>query len=181
MCSSCASVTASTSAPPSNGCIATPTKVADYNGIAVMPVQRSAEIVNADNVSNSSALLGVAVAIAALASLALALTSAVRDRRRQLALLKALGFTRRQVSATVAWQATTVLAVGLVVGVPLGIVLGRVLWDQFARQLDVVAQPAVPAILIGIVVVAALVATNALAALPAHSARGVAPASALRD
>ena len=96
------------------------------------------------------------MAIAALASLALALTSAVRGRRRQLALLKALGFTRRQVSATVAWQATTVLAVGLVVGVPLGIVLGRVLWDQFARQLDVVAQPAVPAILIGIVVVAAL-------------------------
>ena len=131
-------------------------KIADYNGVAVMPVQRSAEIVNADNVSNSSALLGVAVAIAALASLALALTSAVRGRRRQLALLKALGFTRRQVSATVAWQATTVLAVGLVVGVPLGIVLGRVLWDQFARQLDVVAQPAVPAILIGIVVVAAL-------------------------
>jgi ABC-type lipoprotein release transport system permease subunit len=153
-------------------------KLADYNGITVIPVQRSAEIVNADNVSNSSALLGGAVAIAALASLALALTSAVRGRRRQLALLKALGFTRRQVSATVAWQATTVLGVGLVVGVPLGIVLGRALWDQFARQLDVVAQPAVPAILIGIVVVAAVVATNALAALPARAARTVAPAAA---
>ncbi len=156
-------------------------QIADYNGIAVMPVQRSAEIVNADNVSNSSALLGAAVAIAALASLALALTSAVRGRRRQLALLKALGFTRRQVSATVAWQATAVLAVGLVLGVPLGIVLGRVLWDLFARQLDVVAQPAVPAILIGCVVLAAIAMTNALAAVPARSARAVAPASALRD
>ena len=34
-------------------------QIADYNGIAVTPVQRSAEIVNADNVSNSSTLLGV--------------------------------------------------------------------------------------------------------------------------
>lgn len=156
-------------------------QIADYNGIALTPVQRSAEIVNADNVSNSSALLGSVVALSALASLGLALNAGVRRRRRELALLKALGFTRRQVTATIAWQATTVIAVGLLIGVPLGILLGRSLWDVFAHQLDVVAEPAVPVIVITLVVLAALVAANLLAALPARAARAVAPSAALSE
>ena len=85
-------------------------QIADFNGMAVTPVQRSAEIVNADDISGSSALLGGAVALSALASLMVASTAAVRRRRRDLALLKALGFTRRQVSATIAWQATSTIA-----------------------------------------------------------------------
>ena len=139
---------------------------ADYNDIVVTPVQRSAEIANADDISGSSTLLGVAVALSALASLTIALTAAVRRRRREFALLKALGFTRRQLSATVAWQATSMTVVGLVVGVPLGVVLGRVLWNQFAEQLDVLAEPALPIGAIGIVVLAALVAANIVAAIP---------------
>jgi hypothetical protein len=148
-------------------------QVADDNGIAVTRVQRSAEIVNADTVSNSSALLGAAVALSALASLALALTAAVRRRRRHLSLLKALGFTRRQVSATIAWQATTIITVGLVIGVPVGVVLGRLLWQLFARELDVLAVPSVPVITIVVIILAALLAANALAVLPGRYARAV--------
>lgn len=150
--------------------------LADYSGVAVTPVQRSAEVVNADDISGSSRLLGVAVALSALVSLTVALSAAVRRRRRDLALLKSLGFTRRQLSATVAWQATSTTIVGLLVGVPLGVALGRVLWVQFARQLDVLAEPAVPLVAIAIVVVAALVAANVVSALPARYARAV-PAS----
>ena len=61
-----------------------------------------------------------------------------------LALLKTLGFTRRQLAATVAWQATAAVAVGAIAGVPLGIVLGRCLWDRFATQISVVPDPSVP-------------------------------------
>jgi ABC-type antimicrobial peptide transport system permease subunit len=152
----------------------------DTGGITVVSVQRSAEIVNSDNISGSSMLLGIAVAVSALASLAIALTAAVRRRRRDLALLKALGFTRRQLSATVAWQATSTTIVGLLVGVPLGVVFGRVLWVQFAGQLDVLAEPSVPLTAIGIVAAVALVAANILAALPARYARAVAPSLVLR-
>ena len=146
---------------------ATAPGLADSGGIIVVPVQRSAEIVNADNISGASLLLGIAVAVSALASLAIALTSAVRRRRRDLALLKALGFTRRQLSATVAWQATSTTIVGLLAGIPLGVVLGRLLWVQFAGQLDVLAEPSVPLTAIGVVAAVALAAANALAALPA--------------
>jgi hypothetical protein len=154
--------------------------LADSGGIIVVPVQRSAEVVNSDNISGSSLLLGIAVAVSALASLAIALTSAVRRRRRDLALLKALGFTRRQLSATVAWQATSTTIVGLLAGVPLGVVLGRLLWVQFAGQLDVLAEPSVPLTAIIVVAAAALLAANVLAALPARYARAVPPSLVLR-
>jgi MacB-like periplasmic core domain len=108
-------------------------KLSDGGGVAVTPVQRSAEIVNSDDIGSSPTLLGVAVALAALAALAVALTGAVRQRRRDLALLKALGFTRRQLAAAVAWQAAATMGVGLAIGVPLGVVVGRVLWGRFAN------------------------------------------------
>jgi predicted lysophospholipase L1 biosynthesis ABC-type transport system permease subunit len=152
-------------------------QIADYPTAAdVLPVQRPAEIVNSNDIGSSPTLLGLAVALSAMSTLALALTAAVRRRQRDLALMKALGFTRRQLSATVAYQATGTVLVGLVFGVPFGVVLGRVLWAQFARQLDVLAEPAVPFGAIAIVVVAALVVANVLSALPARFARNV-PAS----
>ena len=57
------------------------------------------------------------------------LIASVRRRRRDLALLKTLGFTERQLAATVAWHATTAVAIGVVFGVPLGVAVGRWLWD----------------------------------------------------
>jgi hypothetical protein len=156
-------------------------QIGGYSGLAVTPVQRSAEIVNADDIRGSSTLLGLAVAIAALASLTVALTSAVRRRRRDLALLKSLGFTRRQLSMTVASQASATIVVGLLVGVPMGVVLGRVLWVQFAGQLDVLAEPAVPLAAIALVVVAAVAVANLLSALPARYARAVPASLVLRS
>jgi ABC-type antimicrobial peptide transport system permease subunit len=146
-----------------------------------MPVQRPAEIVNSGDISGSSRLLGVAVALSALSTLALALTAAVRRRRRDLALLKALGFTRRQLGATVAWQATGTVFVGLVFGVPIGAVLGRVLWGLFARQLDVLAEPTIPLAAIGLVIAAAVISANVLSAIPGHIARAVPAALVLRS
>ena len=66
----------------------------------------------------------------AILALALTLTTSVRRRRRDLALLKTLGFTRRQLAATVAAQASIVALLGIVVGVPVGIVAGRSLWTR---------------------------------------------------
>ena len=61
------------------------------------------------------AVLGVGV-------LAHLLVTSIRKRRRDLAVIKTLGATRRQLASAVAWQATTLVAVALVVGVPLGTV-----------------------------------------------------------
>ena len=83
-----------------------------------MPVQRPAEIVNYRTMGNTPALLGAALAAGAVVALGLTLLASVRRRRRELALLKTLGFTRRQLAATVAWQASVAVAIGVLVGVP---------------------------------------------------------------
>ena len=102
--------------------------------VSVVGLQRPAEIVNYRTMGTTPALLGVALATGAVVALGLTLLASVRRRRRDLALLKTLGFTRRQLAATIAWQASIAVVLGVIIGVPLGIVLGRSLWDLFARR-----------------------------------------------
>jgi hypothetical protein len=149
--------------------------------LIVTRVQRPAEIVNATDIGAAPTVLASALAIASLASLGLALATSVRRRRRDLALLKVLGFTGRQVAATVRWQAAVTVAVGVLVGVPLGVIGGRMLWVLFADQLDVVPEPSTPLVLIGAIAAAAFAVGLAAAALPARVARRVRPGIALRS
>jgi ABC-type lipoprotein release transport system permease subunit len=104
----------------------------------------------------------------------------VRRRRRELALLKALGFTQRQLAATVAWQASIVGVVGILFGVPLGIALGRWLWILFAREVYAVPDATVPVPSIALVAVGVLILVNAVAALPGRSAARTETALVLR-
>ena len=106
--------------------------------VSVLPVQRPAEIADYRTRGSVPLLLAAALALAAVAALGLTLAASVRRKRRDLATLKALGFTRRQLLSTVCWQSSVAVGVGVVVGVPLGIVLGRWLWTLFAREIYVV-------------------------------------------
>ena len=139
-------------------------------GGEVIPVQRPAEIVNYRSMGATPALLGAALAAGAVAALCLTLFASVRRRRRDLALLKTIGFTRRQLAAAVAWQSTLAVALGAVVGVPLGIALGRFLWDLFAQQINVVPEPTVPGPTVVLIAVGALVLANIVAAVPGRMA-----------
>ena len=140
------------------------------NGGQVIPVQRPAEIVNYRSLGATPALLGAALAAGAVAALCLTLFASVRRRRRDLALLKTIGFTRRQLAAAVAWQSTIAVALGAVIGVPLGIALGRFLWDLFAREISVVPEPTVPGPTVVLITVGALVLANIVAAVPGRMA-----------
>ena len=139
-------------------------------GGVVLAVQRPAEIVNYRSMGTTPALLGIALAVGAVAALALTLIASVRRRRRDLALLKTLGFTHRQLAAVVAWQSTIAVAVGVVIGVPLGIVVGRLLWDGFAAEIHVVPASVAPMTTIALIAVGALLLANIAAAIPARQA-----------
>jgi predicted lysophospholipase L1 biosynthesis ABC-type transport system permease subunit len=95
-------------------------------------------------------------------------------------MLKTLGFTRRQLAATTAWHATVATIVALAIGVPVGIAAGRLLWDQFAHQLDVVARPVVSMTVLVFLVCGAVLVANAVAMAPARAARRVRAAELLR-
>ncbi|TML65446.1 MAG: FtsX-like permease family protein [Actinobacteria bacterium] len=125
--------------------------------------------------------IGGFVAVAATAGIGYALVTAVRRRRRELAVLKTLGFRRRQIRATVGWQASTVTMVGLVIGIPLGIVVGRFAWRLVADGLGVSTATSVPALAVIALVPAALILVDFIAALPARAAARTRPAVVLRS
>jgi hypothetical protein len=141
---------------------------------------RGAAIVDASRMGRQPLALSLAVAAGAVLSLALALLASVRQRRRELALLKTLGLTRRQVMATVAWQASVILMVAALAGGPLGVAAGRWAWAAFATSLGAVPVTVVPvpALLAGFLVL--LAAGNLLAAGPGAVAARTPPAAVLR-
>ena len=149
-------------------------------GVSVLPVQRPAEIINYRSMGTIPAILGLGLAAGAVTALCLTLLASVRRRRRDPALLKTLGFTRRQLAATVAWQASVAVGIGTVVGIPIGIVVGRTLWDVFAHQIDAVAEPFVPALTITAIGVGALVLANLVATAPGRLAAKTPTALMLR-
>jgi hypothetical protein len=131
-------------------------------------------------VRNTPYLIAALFGAGAAAALALTLVTSVRRRRRELAILKTLGFTRRQIFATVAWQATTVVSIGLLVGLPLGLAVGRFVWNVFADDLGVVPEVVTPPGLVLLIIPATLLLANLIAALPGRIAAGTQPAVVLR-
>jgi hypothetical protein len=160
--------------------IAKPLSNTDNFGVYPAGVQRPAEIVEYRSMGTTPAILGASLGAGAVVALGLTLLASVRRRRRDLALLKTLGFTRRQLGLTVATQSTVAVAIGAVVGVPLGIVVGRVLWDLFAGGINAVAQPTVPVVSIALIALGALVLANVVAAVPGRIAARTPTALLLR-
>ena len=146
----------------------------------VVGVLRPAEIANYRSIGTVPSLLGGALAVGAVVALGLTLVASVRRRRRDLALLKTLGFTQRQLAATVAWQSTIAVALGIVVGIPLGIVAGRTLWNLFARNIHAVPAPSIPVLDVVLIALGALLLANAVAAIPGRIAARTPTALILR-
>lgn len=142
---------------------------------------RPPEIVDVTAMRAAPLVVGGLLATALALGLALSMAVSVRDRRRELAILRALGFSDRQMRSTVRWQATSAIAVGLAAGVPLGILFGRWSWQAFAQRLGVVSRPEVPIGWLIVVTVIAMVVTQCAAAVPARASARVTPSETLRD
>ena len=150
------------------------------NQCTVSTTTRPTDVLNYSRVQSTPLALAAVLALLAIGVVANLLVSSIRRRRRDFAILKTLGFRRRQLSATVAWQATTLVGVALVIGLPIGTALGRWVWSTFARNLGVPADAHTPAGALLLAIPAALVIGNLIAAGPGALARRSKPATALR-
>ena len=139
-----------------------------------------AEVENLRQIDSLPYVLAGLLALLAAATIAHALLTSVRRRRRDLAVLKTLGFVRAQLRATVAWQASTLTAVAASIGLVGGIIGGRLVWTFFAGRLGIRAEPAIPLLLLIVIIPAALVLANVIAAFPARAAARTEAAVVLR-
>lgn len=139
------------------------------------------DVVNFGRVRSTPMILGGLLAAFAAATLLHTLLTAIGRRRRDLAILKTLGFVRAQIRRTVRAQALLLTVLAILIGAPLGVGAGRVVWITFADGIGVVAEPALP-IRIGIAaIVGAVLLSLLLASLPARIAARTSPAVVLRS
>jgi predicted lysophospholipase L1 biosynthesis ABC-type transport system permease subunit len=138
-----------------------------------------AEISRLDQVSGLPRVLAGLLAGLAVIAVGNALWQTVRRRRRDLAVLRAMGFDRGQVVAAMSWQAFALAVIGLVIGLPVGVVVGRWMWSLLAGALGVATDPITPPttlVLVPVTVALAVVAGAAFGAVatrrsPSHALR----------
>ncbi|MEJ7845233.1 MAG: FtsX-like permease family protein [Acidimicrobiales bacterium] len=143
-------------------------------------VTRAADIRNYDQMRQGPLALAAVLAVAAIAGLVLTLVSSVKSRRRELALLKALGLARAELRATIRAQALVTALVAVVAGLPLGVVAGRLAWTRFAEGVGVPPSPVQPPVALALIVLVALAAGAIGSALPAALAARTPVNEALR-
>jgi hypothetical protein len=150
----------------------------EFPGV-VLPAVPPPEVRELQGVNGLPLILAFLLTLLAVGTIAHTLVTSVHRRRRDLAILKALGFVSRQVRATVAWQATAIAATGLVIGLPLGVAAGRWAWTVLARGFAIEPVPVIP-LLVLLAVPAVLVLANVVAAVPARAAARTQAAVVLR-
>ncbi len=137
------------------------------------------------NVENLRELGGVptalAIFLAALGAAALvySMHTATRQRRRELAIHRALGVSRAQLSRALVWQAALVAALALAIGLPVGLVAARIVVYNLAERVTVVPSIAYPS-WVWLAVPGAFALAGLAAARPLHDVRRLRPADVLR-
>lgn len=141
----------------------------------------------ATTVRNIGRLAAVPPALAGLmvvlggATLTHVLLSSIRRKRRDLGVLKTIGFVARQVRSAVMWEAAVFVFGALALGIPLGIAAGSWGWRAFADYLTVVPVVDVEMSMPLAVGAGALVLTAVMAMFPARAAARTKPAIVLRS
>lgn len=148
--------------------------------ISALGVQRPGDIRSYDGVDGVPMVLAAILGALGVSVLVHVIVGSVRQRRRELAILRTIGLRPRQVAGTVLLQTTAQALAVLVVAVPLGVAAGRLSWRWFADGIGVESDPSTPLALIAAALVAVLVAIGLAAVAPARHAGSVHPADALR-
>lgn len=148
---------------------------------AVLGPQRPNDATSYEHLTRTPLLLALLLIALAVGSAAHLLITSVRRHRRDIAVLKTIGFTRRQVATAVFAQASTLIGVALIFAVPVGVISGRWSWAATARGLGIPVSQPFPYLDLALVVIGAFAAGNLLAFVPGRLAARIRPAVALRS
>jgi FtsX-like permease family len=155
-------------------------RLSNAAGVEVDPLVLPQDVVLLRNVRTLPKNLAIFLVLLGIAALGHALVTAVRRRRHDIAVLRALGFTPRQAALCIIAQASAIGVISLVIGVPIGILVGQLAWRWMADVTPLLYAPPIAVIAILIVIPSTVIAANILAAWPAQRASRIRPADVLR-
>ena len=140
------------------------------NAFLVSGAQKPNDIVGLEGVGRLPLALSLVLALLIVAWLGLAMMSSLQSRRRDLAVLKSIGFLRRQLVGIVMWEATVASLFAVTFGVILGVAGGRWAWQITARELGIAPTMITPFLTLGLLAIAAVLMANLVALMPARVA-----------
>jgi ABC-type lipoprotein release transport system permease subunit len=116
-------------------------RLADLGFVPATPPSR---VANLGQIGSVPKLLAVALALLGLGGVIHGLLVAGDRRRGDIAVARALGFTRGQAASTIRWQGFAITAIAVVIGLPLGVVVGKLIWKQIADGVGAVDLVTIP-------------------------------------
>jgi predicted lysophospholipase L1 biosynthesis ABC-type transport system permease subunit len=143
------------------------------------PGTTPAVILNLARIRSVPFLLGLLVGALAVLTVVHVMVTSVHNRRRDVAVLRALGADGGWITRAVHWQATAFSLVPLALGVPVGLIVGRLVFETFANSIGTVPDASFPFVLLAGMFVGLVVLANAVAEVPARRARRLVPAGLL--
>jgi ABC-type lipoprotein release transport system permease subunit len=149
-------------------------------GLSLEPPQVPTQVAELRQVRAMPVFLAGFLVVLALGAVGHALTTAVRRRSHDLAVLRAVGMNRRQSQVIVATQATILGLIGLAVGIPLGVALGRTVWRYVAERTPLLYLAPGELLVLVVLVPVVLAAVNLLAVSPSRRAARLQIAQVLR-
>lgn len=151
----------------------------DWGSTVLRPI-RTSDVERLHAVRQLPVWFSALVAAVAAVTLAFVLTLTIRARRRDLALLRTLGFDRRQLRSTVALQATALVLPAALAGALMGVAGGRVAWAATVRGMGAPLVHVTPLAALALVVAGSLLVALVVAVAPARFAARTRPAQVLR-
>jgi FtsX-like permease family len=142
---------------------------------------RPATIINVERVRTIPFLLAGLLAALAVLSLVHVMITSRRRRRRDFAVLSALGADPGWVRRAIHWQASSFTIVPLVIGLPLGVLLGRLVFIGFAESMGAVTSSSTPYVLIAILTCGLIVLANITVSLPTRRGPAATTAQTLQS
>ncbi|MDQ3354919.1 MAG: FtsX-like permease family protein, partial [Actinomycetota bacterium] len=156
-------------------------RLAGETGVTAAPFDPPTTVLNLARARSTPFLVAIALGALGVLSLAHQLILSARRRRRDLAVLRALGADRRWVTSVLHWQVTVLSLAVLVLAAPLGVAAGRVVYRAFIDRIGAGYDTSIPYVLLGAILVALLVLGNLAAVVPARRARHERPTRVLAE
>ncbi len=156
-------------------------RISEAIGMEVGRFSMPADIISLTRIRAIPWIVVGALGLLAVLGLAHLLLLSGHHRRRDVAVLRALGANQRWVSSVFHWQATLAALALAVVAIPLGLLAGRAVYRAFIERLGVAEDLAIPWALVAVGLVVLVALANVVAVTPARRACRRPPGSALAD
>jgi predicted lysophospholipase L1 biosynthesis ABC-type transport system permease subunit len=125
-------------------------------------------------------LIAGLIGLLALATVIHALVTMLQRNRTTLAVLAALGFTRRQRRGVAVFASMALVLIGVVIGIPFGLVLGQRIWRSVSDGIDLPSSWALPWTTLVLASLGALVLAAVVALLASRRTVRMTPSEQLR-